>query len=90
MDLITAGVVLAILIIAHHIYIHPEYDFPDRAFQISDVQNHETWVVASLALAVGAYFASTYITSINFLVVEKPHEQKHTPDPTPMESKSAP
>lgn len=46
-------VALALLLIFHHICIHPEYDFPDRAFQISDVSNHETWVVALLALGVG-------------------------------------
>lgn len=61
MDFVIAGIVLA-----HHIYIHSDYDFPDRAFQVSDVQNHETWVIASLALATGAYFATN----------EKPAEKK--------------
>lgn len=68
MDLIIAGIVLAILIMVHHIYIHSDYDFPDRAFQISDVQNHETWIVASLALATGAYFATTYVTDVHVLL----------------------
>lgn len=47
------SVILAIIIVLHHIYKHTEYEFPDRAFQISDVSNHETWVVASLAFATG-------------------------------------
>lgn len=61
MDLITAGIVTAILIMAHHIYIHPDYDFPDRAFQVSDVKNHETWILASLAFATGAYLTTNSI-----------------------------
>lgn len=49
------AIIISIIIIIHHIYIHPEYDFPDRAFQISDVADHETWVIASLAFAAGLY-----------------------------------
>lgn len=78
MDLVTAGIILAILIIAHHIYIHSDYDFPDRAFQVSDVQNHETWIIASLALATGAYFAAMSVTEVHYLLLlyeELPNEK---------------
>jgi hypothetical protein len=68
MDLVAVGIILAILIIVHHIYIHQNYEFPDRAFQVSDIQNHETWVVASLALATGSYLTST-VTDIHLLSV---------------------
>lgn len=68
MNLVIAGLVLAILIIVHHIYIHSDYDFPDRAFQLSDVQNHETWVIASLGLAVGAYLATPNVTDVHLLL----------------------
>lgn len=53
-------IIIAVMIVIHHIYIHPEYDFPDRAFQISDVSNHETWVVMFLALGVNG-LCSQYI-----------------------------
>lgn len=49
----SVAVISALLLMLHHIYIHPEYKFPDRAFQVSDVSNHETWIVALLALAIG-------------------------------------
>lgn len=42
----------ALGLLVHHAYIHPEYDFPDRVFQLSDIQNHETWVLVLLALSV--------------------------------------
>ena len=71
MDLVIVGIVLALIIMMHHIYIHSDYDFPDRAFQLSDVQNHETWVVASLALAAGAYFAADSTILIAFPQFEK-------------------
>jgi len=48
--------IIALLLVVHHIYIHPEYEFPDRAFQVKDVSNHETWVVVCLALAAGSHF----------------------------------
>lgn len=50
------AIVIAILIIFHHIYKHDDYTFPNRAFQISDIDNHETWFVACIAFAVGTYF----------------------------------
>jgi len=53
MDLFILAICLAIALILHHIYVHQNYEFPDRAFQISDVSNHETWIVASLAFAAG-------------------------------------
>ena len=51
--------VAAIGIVLHHIYIHPEYSFPDRAFQCSDILNHETWVIALLAFAAGIMVAKS-------------------------------
>lgn len=56
--LIILCIIVAIGIVIHHIMIHPEYSFPDRAFQISDISNHETWVVSSLACAVGVAIGS--------------------------------
>ena len=53
MSLILAVIILAFLIVLHHIYIHDNYDFPDRAFQVSDVKNHETYVIACFAFAAG-------------------------------------
>jgi uncharacterized membrane protein len=51
-------IIIAVVIVIHHIIIHTEYSFPDRAFQISDICNHETWVVAALACAVGIAISS--------------------------------
>ena len=60
------AVILAVVIVFHHIHKHTEYDFPDRAFQISDVSNHETWVVASLTFALGLHVSQyTYFTDQN-------------------------
>lgn len=53
MNFVVLAICLAIALVLHHIYIHQNYNFPDRAFQVSDVINHETWVVASLAFAAG-------------------------------------
>lgn len=50
--MIVALCVIAILLIIHHIMIHPDYSFPDRAFQLSDVNNHETYVIAALVSAL--------------------------------------
>lgn len=50
--MIVALCVIAILLIVHHIMIHPDYPFPDRAFQLSDVNNHETYVIAALVSAL--------------------------------------
>jgi hypothetical protein len=60
MELVILAICLALALILHHIYIHPNYEFLDRAFQISDVYNHETWVVACLAFAAGLT-AATYV-----------------------------
>lgn len=49
---------MAILLLSHHTRIHPEYEYPDRLFQVSDVSNHETWVVALLAFGMGAHYMS--------------------------------
>lgn len=58
MHIIVAICILAaILLIWHHTRIHPDYEYPDRAFQVSDVSNHETWVVALIAFAAGWHFA---------------------------------
>jgi hypothetical protein len=54
MDIRTIALLVAAGLLLHHIWIHPEYSFPDRMFQISDVSNHETWVVAALAVAFTA------------------------------------
>lgn len=52
--LIAAAIVVAAIILVHHIVVHPEYSFPDRAFQVSDILNHETYIIACLAFAAGA------------------------------------
>jgi hypothetical protein len=49
---------MAILLLYHHTRIHPEYEYPDRLFQVSDVSNHETWVVALLAFGAGVHYMS--------------------------------
>lgn len=54
--MIVALCVIAILLIVHHIMIHPDYPFPDRAFQLSDVNNHETYVIAALVSALTLAF----------------------------------
>ena len=46
---------IALLLVIHHVVIHPEYEFPDRAFQVSDICNHETWVLVFAALGLGVY-----------------------------------
>ena len=51
-ELAFAFCVLAVILLIHHWIIHPEYSFPDRLFQVSDVSNHETYVVAALACAL--------------------------------------
>lgn len=54
-DIILLFVIIAIVIILHHIFIHSNLSFPARIFQISDISNHETWAIAFLALAIGCY-----------------------------------
>ena len=49
-----ALVLVAVLIAAHHWLIHPNLSGVSRFFQVSDVSNHETWVVACLAAAATA------------------------------------
>jgi len=39
-------------LVAHHYAKHTELEMPDRAFQVKDVSNHETWIVVLLALAL--------------------------------------
>jgi hypothetical protein len=51
-----AFLIIAILLLIHHVYVHPEYDFPERAFQFEDISNHETWIVVCLALAASACY----------------------------------
>lgn len=47
--------IIAIILIIHHTYIHKEYKSYDRIFQISDINNHETWIIACLSFAVGTF-----------------------------------
>lgn len=54
-ELIGLLVIIAIVIVLHHIYIHDNLTFPSRIFQISDISNHETWVIAVAALALGVF-----------------------------------
>ena len=56
MEIFHITIILAILIIIHHILIHPKLLFPDRIFQIKDVLNHETWILVILSFGVGTLF----------------------------------
>ncbi len=44
---------LDLLIVVHHHIIHPELSGLDRFFQISDISNHETWIVGILFFIIG-------------------------------------
>lgn len=54
-------IIIAIVIIFHHIHKHDDLKYPDRIFQISDISNHETWVIACLSLALGVYIGGKII-----------------------------
>lgn len=49
----TIIIIIIVLLLAHHIFTHPQYDFPNRAFQITDVMNHETWIIAAISFGLG-------------------------------------
>ena len=49
---------LVVAILAHHWAIHPDLAPSEWAFQLSDVQDHETWVVFFAALGVGVWAGS--------------------------------
>jgi hypothetical protein len=49
------ALLIAIVVLVHHIYKHPDYKFPDRLFEISDIDNHETWIIACLAFIMGTF-----------------------------------
>lgn len=58
-----AALILAATILTHHTIIHWNSDFEDETcscapFQVKDVSNHETWVVASF---VAAYVSAARI-----------------------------
>ena len=45
-------------IVLHHRYIHKDDDRlneVEKFFQVSDVQNHETWVLVFLGISLAAY-----------------------------------
>lgn len=44
-------IALAILLLIHHYYSHPELPLPDRLFQLQDISNHETYILIFLAVA---------------------------------------
>lgn len=53
---------LAACIWVHHWIIHRKDDFKDEytllTFQLKDIQNHETWIVACVTAAITWFFAS--------------------------------
>jgi hypothetical protein len=60
-EVLAVLVVIAILlaaVLAHHWAIHPELSFPDRVFQVSDVQDHESWAVLLAGLGAGTFLGA--------------------------------
>jgi hypothetical protein len=51
------AVVAAVIIVLYHVHKNQDYDSPYRAFQTSEVSNHETWVVAIIAFAAGLHLS---------------------------------
>ena len=45
-------ILIALCIVIHHIYKHTEKQFPERAFSLKDISNHETWVVVFLIVGL--------------------------------------
>lgn len=43
---------IAAVLVVHHIYKHTELPFPQRAFEIKDISNHETWILVSLTVFI--------------------------------------
>lgn len=57
------AIVIAVCILVHHRYKHandPMSDV-DKWFQVSDVSNHETWIVALCFFACGFLMANVVI-----------------------------
>ena len=54
------AVIVAVVILLHHRYKHANDPMTniDKWFQVSDVSNHETWIVAMCFFAVGFVIAS--------------------------------
>ena len=53
---------IALLIVVHHYISHRNdcnMSFQDKIFQLSDIQNHETWVLFFIGIAVGRAFVSS-------------------------------
>lgn len=51
--MVTLALYLAVLMAVHHYMIHPELEGSDRFFQLSDVTNHEVWIVGLLTFTAG-------------------------------------
>lgn len=53
---------VALIIVVHHYISHRNdrnMSFQDKIFQMSDVQNHETWVLFFVGIAIGCAFVSS-------------------------------
>lgn len=82
MNFVIAGIVLAILIMAYNYYMYGD------VFQVSNV-NVETYVVASLAMAVGASLAVVNVTDVHYLFMayQELPEKKSEADEKPADKK---
>ena len=50
-DLLIISFVFTVMI--HHYMKHTELELPHRLFEVKDVSNHETWLLAAIFFGIG-------------------------------------